>query len=112
MKPCIYVSPKQTLELLSKNAILIDIRETDEHLKESIPGAKCKPLSLLSKDSFHNYTKNQSIIFHCQSGNRTRQSESLFESFNFKNTYILDGGINAWKKNNLNTTINKNKHCH
>ena len=38
------ISPNQARELLAQGAVLIDIRETDEHARERIPDARLVPL--------------------------------------------------------------------
>mgnify|MGYP006423315349 CR=1 FL=1 len=110
MNECINIDSKKTQELLaSGGAILIDIREADEHAREHIKDAQCLPLSTFSGDCLNSYSKDTPIIFHCQSGNRTKQAEDKFSSLGFKNVYILSGGMNAWKKDGHTTNTNKNE---
>ena len=39
------ISPERAAELVRKGAVLIDIREADEHAREHIPGARHHALS-------------------------------------------------------------------
>jgi rhodanese-related sulfurtransferase len=110
MNRCINIDSKKTQALLaSGNAILVDIRESDEHAREHIKGAQCLPLSTFSDDCLSSSPKDTPIIFHCQSGNRTKQAEDKFLSLGFKNVYVLEGGMNAWKKCGNTTATNKNE---
>ena len=38
------ISPKRAAELIKDGAILVDIREADEHARERISGARHRPL--------------------------------------------------------------------
>ncbi len=42
-------SPEKAKQLLDSGAILVDIREADEHAREKIPGARHLPLSKLEE---------------------------------------------------------------
>ena len=76
MSECIIIETKKTQELLaSGNAILIDIREADEHAREHIRGAQSLPLSTFKSECLDGYSKDTLLIFHCQSGNRTKQAK-------------------------------------
>src|SRR5690606_31473574 len=55
----------------SGKAILVDIRETDEHARENIAGATLTPLSRIAAGEAESAAKGKLVIFHCQSGMRT-----------------------------------------
>src|SRR5690606_31954649 len=40
-------------------------------------------------------------IFHCRSGNRTRLNASALEACTSCDAYVLEGGLDAWKKAGL-----------
>ena len=61
--------------MIREGALLIDIRDRDEHARERIPLAKNIPLSKLC-DGDVNAT-GQPLIYHCKSGNRTRMNAPL-----------------------------------
>lgn len=78
-------------------AILIDIRERAEHARASIPGAVLVPLSgLEQRDLSDEKRRSQVVIFHCQSGMRTRANLARLCALGFPETRILDGGLAAW----------------
>ena len=64
------IKPDEARRLLDSGALLIDIRETDEHAREKIPGARHLPLSKLDEAELAVHQGNP-VIFHCKSGART-----------------------------------------
>lgn len=86
---------------------LIDVRELDEHARESIPGAICVPLSAFSAEALAKLPKDKLIVIHCQSGNRTCEAYDRLLAAGFDQVFVLQGGINAWKKSGGATRINK-----
>jgi rhodanese-related sulfurtransferase len=53
--------------LIDKGALLVDIREPDEHVREHVPGARNTPLSRLGSLP----ANAKAVVFHCRSGART-----------------------------------------
>ena len=45
------ISPSRAAEIMRKGAVLIDIREADEHAREHIPGARHHALSRIDKET-------------------------------------------------------------
>lgn len=89
----------------NNEAILIDVREAIEYKTCSIPSSKHLPLSQVNIDKAHlPEHKNKKLAFHCKSGKRsTMACEKLInEGINF-DIYNLEGGIDAWIKENLPT---------
>jgi rhodanese-related sulfurtransferase len=78
------------------DAMLIDIRETDEHAREHILGARLAPLSSIDAHDFdRDHVK--AAVFHCKSGMRTQANAARLLSRGFREAYFLEGGIEAWK---------------
>ena len=94
------ISPEEAQARINSGAILIDIREADEHARESIPGAVSAPLSKLGTISA---LGDQTVIFHCRSGNRTEVNAARLEAFATGPAFVLAGGIDAWKRAGLAT---------
>lgn len=88
--------------LLQSGAVLVDIRERDEHARERIPGARHHPLQAMDAASLP-AGGGQIIVFHCRSGMRTASNAEALSAAagNDCNAYILDGGIDAWKRAGL-----------
>ncbi|MDA7741981.1 rhodanese family protein [Francisellaceae bacterium] len=102
MKLCKPISPEKFLELKSQNPRLIDIRSQSEHAREKIPGAECIPMEQISENQFDD---GDIVVFHCQSGNRTQQAQKIISQLDCKETYILEGGMGAWKSAGQSTEI-------
>ncbi len=92
------ISPHKAKELIAQGAVLIDVREADEYAREHIPGAQHHALSGLNGPLG---TKAGALIFHCRSGNRTATHADSLASAAACDAYILEGGIEAWKKAGL-----------
>ncbi len=103
------ISPARAAELVRKGAVLIDIREADEHVHERIPGARHHALSRLDKNTPVR-AGDDVLVFHCRSGARTRGNAArLAAAASACETYILEGGIDAWKKAGLPITIDRSQ---
>lgn len=102
------ISPERAAALMREGALLVDIRERDEHAREKIEGARHHALSILDRDHPAR-PGDQVLIFHCKSGARTAQNAPRIASAMPAGieTYILEGGIDAWKKAGLPVTFDR-----
>ena len=96
------ISPALAKRLLDEGAMLVDIREADEHAREKIAGAQPLPLSKLDEAGLAVHGGDP-VLFHCKSGARTlanapRLAAKVGESCR---VYIVEGGLDAWKKAGL-----------
>ena len=88
------LSPADTRAAIEAGARLIDIRDTDEHARERIPGAVNVPLARIGDLP----RGSQPVVFHCRSGMRTAaSSEQLAAAAGEAPAYILGAGIDAWR---------------
>jgi rhodanese-related sulfurtransferase len=92
------VSPEEARELIVGGAKLIDIREADEHARERILVAENVPLSRLAQ---LNVGRAPAVIYHCRSGNRTATNAARLNQATDRPAYVLEGGIDAWRKAGL-----------
>ncbi len=90
-----HLDPQEALRLINEGALLIDVREPDEHARERIPDAKLVPLSRLTTPLDRN--EAQQLIFHCRSGSRTGAAAEKLAAAAGGDAYILRGGLDAWK---------------
>lgn len=95
------LSPKEAHRLIGEGASLIDIRESDEFARERIPCAKNAPLSRL--DSTELMTGDAVVVFHCRSGARTKANAERLAKAAGGTAYVVEGGMDAWKKAGLPT---------
>src|SRR2546427_4019679 len=74
---------------------LIDVREPFEYEIARIDGAKLIPLGEIA-DRMDELQREQPIILHCHSGQRSAQAVRLLQQRGFSHVYNLEGGIDAW----------------
>lgn len=97
--------PAEAKKLLDEGAMLVDVRPADEHVREHIVQACHIPMEQLSRGCLEGSAATD-VIFHCKSGYRTlMQADSLAECASC-NIYVLDGGLDAWKRAGLPTVMN------
>jgi rhodanese-related sulfurtransferase len=104
LKPISALDLKQALD--AGTAILIDVRETDEHAREHIIGAHLAPISAIDEHDFDR-DHPKIAVFHCRSGMRTQANAAKLLARGFRQSYYLDGGIEAWKRAGLPTHTNR-----
>ena len=103
------ISAARAAELVRKGAVLIDIREADEHARERIPGARHHGLSRIDAESPAR-PGDDVLVFHCRSGARTKGSAArLSAASKTCESYILEGGLDAWKKAGLPVTLDRSQ---
>jgi rhodanese-related sulfurtransferase len=95
------ITPQQARQLLDRGAVLIDIREADEHARQRIADAVNVPLSKLDR-SVAPLDRQTSVIFHCKSGARTLGNAGRLDEFaEGCDAYLVEGGIDAWRNAGL-----------
>ena len=102
------ISPERAAELVRRGAVLIDIREADEHAREYVPGARHHALSRMDTESPAR-AGDEVLVFHCRSGARTRGNAARLSAATNCEAYILDGGLNAWKKAGLPVVLDRSQ---
>ncbi len=103
------ITPDRAAELIRNGATLVDIRETSEHARENIPGARHHPLSQLNPQTVL-HAGDTPVIFHCKSGGRTNMNaKTLAASAKECEAYLLEGGIEAWKKAGLPVAVDRSQ---
>jgi rhodanese-related sulfurtransferase len=90
------ISAEEAKRLIDQGAVLIDIRGPQEHAGERIPGAQNRPLGQATS-----LKTSGPIVFHCKSGQRTAANATSLAQLANCEAYILEGGIDAWKRAGL-----------
>ncbi|WP_097725783.1 thiosulfate sulfurtransferase YgaP [Escherichia coli] len=104
------ISPHDAQELIARGAKLIDIRDADEYLREHIPEADLAPLSVLEQLGLPPKLRREQIIFHCQAGKRTsNNADKLAAIAAPAEIFLLEDGIDGWKKAGLPVAVNKSQ---
>lgn len=81
-----------------QGALLVDVREPDEHARARIPGATNLPLSRLHEAELA-VQDGRPVLFHCRSGARTAGNAAALagKAGETCQAYIVEGGLDAWK---------------
>ena len=99
------ITPAEAKRLLDEGATLIDVRAPDEHARERIPGARNHPVDHLTTLD----ERDRIAIFHCRSGQRTAAHAAKLAAAAACEAYIVEGGIEAWKKAGLPVASDRNQ---
>lgn len=95
------VSPREAAEWVrSGEAVLIDVREADEHARERIAGSVLRPLSGFDGARAAAEAGSHRLVLHCKSGRRSAEAARLAAAAGAC-AYSLAGGIEAWKREGL-----------
>ena len=86
-------------EYITKNSniVLIDVRESWEYSVASIKDSIHIPISEI-QNRMHDFKEEQTIVFICHHGIRSRMVGNYFQQNDFENIINLRGGIDSWAK--------------
>ena len=89
----------QLNEYITKNSniVLIDVRESWEYSVVSIKDSIHIPISEI-QNRMHDFKEDQTIVFICHHGIRSRMVGNYFQQNDFENIINLRGGIDSWAK--------------
>ncbi|WP_438497039.1 rhodanese-like domain-containing protein [Paenibacillus sp. IHBB 3054] len=79
----------------SKEAVLIDVRESGEFKGGHIKGAKNIPLSELNL-RLGDLPKDRDLLLYCRSGMRSKRAAKILLKNGFAKIAHLNGGLGAW----------------
>lgn len=96
------ITPLEAKRLVDDGGVLVDIRGRDEHARERIPGARNLPLGSAVK-----VETSAPVVFHCRSGGRTSANAATLAQAANSEAYILDGGLDAWKRAGLPVVVDR-----
>ena len=82
------VTPDEARRLMQTGAVLIDIRDPDEHARERIAEATLLPITEIARKP---PVAAQAVIFHCRSGNRTQANADTLAA---KERYLAERRAN------------------
>lgn len=100
------VTPAQANALVQKGALLIDVREPDEHAREHIPGSRLAPLSRIEAQQLPSAAP---LVFLCRSGARTSANAGRLSAAAAGEAYLLEGGLEAWKRAGLPVVVDRRR---
>ena len=96
------VKPATLRRWLDKEeAVLVDVREPDEHASESIEGAVLVPLASVSPRALPPLN-GKKLVVHCKKGGRGEKAcAALQAQLPGTGIYNLEGGIESWAQAGL-----------
>lgn len=90
------ISFEQLKDMISKGAILIDVRSPQEYNEGHLPNAINIPEYEIEKRINREVPKlNQQIILYCQYGGRSDDAYNLMRRIGYNNIFSLEGGLDA-----------------
>jgi len=102
------LSPQAARQQLDRGAVLVDIRSDDEHAREHIAQALHVPAERLH-DGSAAFQDAKRVIFYCRSGARTQAQAQALSACRSGDAYMLEGGLDAWKKAGLPVVIDASR---
>ena len=81
-------------------AVVVDVREPDEHREAHLPGSICVPLSSFDPARVPN-PEGKRVVLHCRSGKRSTDAAGRLLACGWPEVTQLEGGLEAWKKAGL-----------
>ncbi|WP_221031246.1 YeeE/YedE thiosulfate transporter family protein [Actomonas aquatica] len=75
--------------------LIVDVRDADAYATYRIPGAINVPLASLTADFV---PRNERILFYSDSELQAAQAWLLMRSLGYDHSYLLRGGLDAWKQ--------------
>jgi rhodanese-related sulfurtransferase len=100
------ISPAEAKDLMNQGAVLVDIRDADEHAREHIPGATNLALSEI-KPGRPELESPRAVIYHCRSGARTMANAAALNEAAACEAYVVEGGLEAWRKAGLPVRVDR-----
>jgi rhodanese-related sulfurtransferase len=91
------------LQLINhKDALVLDVRETDEYNAGHVLNSRLVPLGKLNErlGELEKY-RERPIVVVCRSGKRSGTACAMLGKQGFAQAYNLSGGVLAWQKSNL-----------
>lgn len=84
---------EQLKNMVSKGAILIDVRSPQEFKEGHLPGAINIPEYEIRKVKNEMPKLNQQIVVYCQYGGRSREAYNMLRKMGYTNVYSLKCGL-------------------
>lgn len=96
------VSAAAAVRLMNQGALVIDVRTKDAYEAAHIGEARNIPTASLAAEAEGlGKWRERNVIVYCDSGRTSAGAARTLGQLGFKQVYNLDGGIQAWLKDNL-----------
>lgn len=91
------IDAAEAKEKLDAGAAFVDTRPPADWAGGHVPGAQNLPLISVRGRS-REIPQDVDVVFTCQNGERSPQAAEVASKLEFKNVFVLEGGIDAWTK--------------
>lgn len=99
------IEPRDAQAMIARgDAVLIDVREPDEHARERIAGATLMPLGTLTPEKVRALGAKR-VLIHCKSGRRGSDATARCAALAGIDVRNVRGGIEAWRAAGLPTVV-------
>lgn len=96
------VEPADAVQLINKDAVVIDLRSAEAFARGHIVNARNIPYDELSaKSEVIDKFKSRPIVAVCDAGMTSGRAVTQLRKAGFEKVYGLRGGINAWQQASL-----------
>jgi rhodanese-related sulfurtransferase len=96
------LSPPQAVRLMNQGAIVLDLRPKAAYDAGHIGDARSVPAAeLQSQSESLKKWREKNVITYCETGNSGASSVRALQQMGFTKVFNLQGGVNAWVKDNL-----------
>lgn len=92
------VPPEAVDQMAANGAVILDIRDSEEHAKDHIPGSinlSRGKLEMLIESKVPDL--ETPIVCYCNAYNRGSLSAAALQSMGYRNVSVIAGGLNAYK---------------
>lgn len=100
------ITPEEARRLVDDGAILVDIRDADEHAREHIPGALHLPLPAVAPGQ-PELRGASAVVYHCRSGARTSANAEALKAAARCEAHMIEGGLEAWRRAGLPVRVDR-----
>lgn len=85
--------------IINDNAILLDVRTSEEYEEGHIEGSKLLTLDTIDEDTASEVIDNKDteVIVYCRSGARSSEAKTKLEELGYTNVYDL-GAMSNWEE--------------
>ncbi len=92
-----------------RSAVVVDVREADEHAAERIAGARPVPLSRFDPTAVP-AGDGPRVVLCCRSGKRAAEAAGHLVRAGRSDVWLLEGGLEAWKAAGLPVEFGRGPH--
>ena len=101
------IEPRDAQAMIARGeAVLVDVREPDEHARERVAGATLMPLGTLTPEKVKALGAKR-VLIHCKSGRRGADAAAKCSTLTASGVGVsnMRGGIEAWRAAGLPTVV-------